>query len=48
MKNINIQKTNIIEKLKKAEEDYNNGKIRKAEDVFKEWNTKFILKYKKT
>ena len=31
----------IKKNILKSEEDYNNGKIRKAEDVFKEWETKF-------
>ncbi len=29
----------IERKILESEEDYNNGKIRKAEDVFKEWGT---------
>ncbi len=31
----------IEEKILKSEEDYNKGKVRKAEDVFKEWNLKY-------
>ena len=31
----------IKKNILKSEEDYNNGKVRKAEDVFKEWETKF-------
>ena len=27
----------IERKILKSEEDYNNGRVRKAEDVFKEW-----------
>lgn len=31
----------IERKILKSEEDYNNGRIRKAEDVFKEWKLKY-------
>lgn len=31
----------IKKNILKSEEDYNNGKVKKAEDVFKEWETKF-------
>ena len=31
----------IERKILKSEEDYNNGKVRKAEDVFKEWQLKY-------
>ena len=31
----------IERKILKSEEDYNNGKVRKAEDVFKEWELKY-------
>lgn len=30
----------IERKILKSEEDYNNGRIRKAKDVFKEWKLK--------
>ena len=31
----------IERKILKSEEDYNNGRIKKAEDVFKEWKLKY-------
>ena len=31
----------IERKILKSEEDYNNGRIRKAKDVFKEWKLKY-------
>ena len=31
----------IERKILKSEEDYNNGRVRKAEDVFKEWELKY-------
>lgn len=31
----------IERKILKSEEDYKNGKVRKAEDVFKEWKLKY-------
>ena len=31
----------IESKILKSEEDYNNGRVRKAEDVFKEWKLKY-------
>lgn len=31
----------IENKILKSEEDYNNGRVRKAEDVFKEWEQKY-------
>ena len=31
----------IEKKLLKSEEDYKNGKIKNAEDVFKEWEKKY-------
>ena len=31
----------IERKILKAEEEYKNGKVRKAEDVFKEWKLKY-------
>lgn len=31
----------IERKILKSEEDYKNGKVRKAEDVFKEWEQKY-------
>ena len=31
----------IERKILKSEDDYNNGRIRKAEDVFKEWKLKY-------
>ena len=31
----------IEKKILKSEEDYNNGRVRKAEDVFKEWKLKY-------
>lgn len=31
----------IERKILEAEEDYNNGRVRKAEDVFKEWEQKY-------
>lgn len=35
----------IVEKLLKSEEDIENGKVRDAEEVFKEWENKYgILK----
>lgn len=31
----------INRKILQSEEDYNNGRVRKAEDVFKEWKLKY-------
>ena len=31
----------IERKILKSEKDYNNGRVRKAEDVFKEWKLKY-------
>ena len=31
----------IERKILKSEEDYNKGRARKAEDVFKEWELKY-------
>ena len=31
----------IERKILKSEEDYNNGRVRKVEDVFKEWKLKY-------
>lgn len=31
----------IERKILKSENDYNNGRVRKAEDVFKEWQLKY-------
>ncbi len=31
----------IEKEILESEEDYNNGRVRKAEDVFKEWNLKY-------
>jgi len=31
----------IERKILKSEDDYNNGRVRKAEDVFKEWELKY-------
>ena len=31
----------IERKILKSEEDYNNGRVRKAKDVFKEWKVKY-------
>ena len=31
----------IERKILQSEEDYNNGRVRKAEDVFKEWKIKY-------
>ena len=31
----------IERKILKSEEDYNNGKVRNAEDVFKEWKLRY-------
>lgn len=31
----------IEKKLLKSEEDYKQGRVRKAEDVFKEWEAKY-------
>ena len=31
----------IERKILQSEEDYNNGRVRKAEDVFKEWKLKY-------
>lgn len=36
-----IMKNEIEKNLLKAEEDIENGRVRDAEDVFKEWNTKY-------
>lgn len=41
------QKKILNEKMEKnilrSEEDYNNGRVRKAEDVFKEWELKYEI-----
>ena len=31
----------IERKILKSEDDYNNGRIRKSEDLFKEWEEKY-------
>ena len=31
----------IERKILKSEEDYNNGKVRNSEDVFKEWKLRY-------
>ena len=31
----------IERKILKSEEDYNNGRVRKAEDIFEEWGLKY-------
>ena len=31
----------IKKKILKSEDDYNNGKVRKIEDVFNEWKLKY-------
>ncbi len=31
----------IERKILQSEEDYNNGRVRKAEDIFKEWKLKY-------
>ena len=31
----------IEKEILESEEDYNNGRVRKAEDVFKEWELKY-------
>lgn len=31
----------IEKKILNSEDDYNNGRVRKAEDVFKEWELKY-------
>lgn len=31
----------IERKILRSEEDYNNGRVRKAEDVFKEWKLRY-------
>jgi len=31
----------IERKILKSEEDYNNGRVKEAEDVFKEWELKY-------
>lgn len=36
-----IMKNDIENNLLKSEEDIENGRVRDAEDVFKEWNTKY-------
>lgn len=44
LKNVDIEMNryrDIQEKLLKSESDYKEGKTRKAEDVFKEWKTKY-------
>ena len=33
----------IEKKILQSEEDYNNGRVRKAEDVFKEWKLKYEI-----
>ena len=37
----NLMKEKIERNLLKAEEDIENGRVRDAEDVFKEWNAKY-------
>ena len=37
----NLVKEKIERNLLKAEEDIENGRVRDAEDVFKEWNAKY-------
>lgn len=37
----NLLGEDIEKNLLKSEEDYNNGNVRKAEDVFREWKTKY-------
>ena len=37
-----LLKDKIEKSLLKAEEDIENGRVRDAEDVFKEWNTKYF------
>ena len=46
LKNFQEYKNNILDeeierKILQSEEDYNNGRIRNAEDVFKEWEIKY-------
>ena len=36
-----LVKDKIEKNLLKAEEDIENGRVRNAEDVFKEWNTRY-------
>lgn len=36
-----LMKDKIEKNLLKAEEDIENGRVRDAEDVFKEWNAKY-------
>lgn len=36
-----LMKEKIEKNLLKAEEDIENGRVRDAEDVFKEWDTKY-------
>ena len=36
-----ILEEEIERKILQSEEDYNNGRIRTAEDVFKEWKIKY-------
>ena len=38
MKNIDEE---IEKNILKSEEDYNNGRVKDAEDVFKEWKDKY-------
>ena len=33
----------IEQKILESEEDYNNGRVRDAEDVFKEWKEKYKI-----
>ena len=33
----------IDRKILQSEEDYKNGRVRKAEDVFKEWKLKYEI-----
>ena len=37
----NLLGEDIEKNLLKSEEDYNNGNVRKAEDVFREWKAKY-------
>ena len=34
----------IDRKLRQSEEDYKNGRVRKAKDVFKEWEEKYGIR----
>ena len=41
LENVKEKYENIEEKLIQSEEDYKNGKTRRAEDVFREWKLKY-------